>query len=45
MKSLVLEIGAGELLDWLTILEIKARHAKDQAQSQRSRESSGARGS
>lgn len=33
--SLVLEIGAGELYDRLTILEIKARHARDAAQSQR----------
>lgn len=35
MKSLVLEIGAGELFDRLTILEIKARYARDTAQRQR----------
>lgn len=32
MSRLVIEIGAGELFDRLTILEIKARHARDEAQ-------------
>lgn len=32
MKGILLEIGAGELLDRLAILELKARHAKTSAQ-------------
>lgn len=32
MSRLVIEIGAGELFDRLTILEIKARHARDEEQ-------------
>lgn len=32
MNRLVIEIGAGELFDRMTILEIKARHARDEAQ-------------
>jgi hypothetical protein len=32
VSELVIEIGAGELFDRMTILEIKARHARDDAQ-------------
>ena len=35
MKSIILEIGAGELFDRLAILEIKARHAKTGLQQAR----------
>jgi len=35
VKSLVLEIGAGELFDRLTILELKARHARNEDQYRR----------
>ena len=35
MKSLVFEIGAGELFDRLTILELKVRHARNEDQLRR----------